>query len=118
MSDWKWEEITNKYKWANGFTEAKMNKVQIVLGIGTQFGIAWIIMGGGLPAVGLVYLISYLAGWNPNLTNVVAWCGAYFGVGLMLELYCGVCRDKVAYNQEIASQAQMNLFRDFGVSLK
>ena len=28
-------EILNKYKWANGYTEAKINKVQKFLGDGT-----------------------------------------------------------------------------------
>jgi hypothetical protein len=44
---WKENQIVKTYKWANGFTKTKMNKLQTILGNGCYWGMAYIICGWG-----------------------------------------------------------------------
>ncbi len=45
MDSWEFDNIVRYYKWADGFTRAKQNKLQRKLGDGVSYGIMWIIFG-------------------------------------------------------------------------
>lgn len=94
-----------------------MNKLQKRLGDGCNYGMMYILLGGGL----IIHLP--LAIWlslifdNSDYGMGLSWI-LYFVIGLLLEAYCQIQRDKMTYNAMVDREKQLNLFRDFGISLE
>lgn len=105
------------YKWANGFTKVDMNKLQMKLGDGCNYGMMYILLGGGLPIhipLGIYLSIIFDNTDSGMGLALLLW----FVVGLSIEFYCSIQRDKIEYNEIIDKRSQMNLFRDFGLKIK
>lgn len=93
-----------------------MNRIQAKLGDGCYYGMMYILLGVGLIIhFPLAICLSFL------LNNADFGMGMsfffYFVIGLLLELYYSIQRDKVTYNKMIEREKQLNLFRDFGIKL-
>lgn len=117
MTSWEFEKIVSYYKWADGFTNVKQNKVQRKLGDGVSYGMMWIMLGIGLFPTFLCAVILMIHGWSEDIALGVSLAILYFGFGLVLELICSIERDKLNYNKEINNRKQMNLFRDYGMEM-
>ena len=106
------ELLKDSYKWANGFTKVKMNKVQRKLGDGCNYGMMYILLGLGLPIhIPLGAYLSFMfkdADSGMGLSLLM-----WFIIGLSIEFYCSTQRDKNRYNEIITKRMQLNLFRDF-----
>lgn len=111
------ELLKDSYKWATGFTIVKMNRVQKKLGDGCNYGMMYILLGFGLPIhFPLGFYLSFVfdnADMGMGLSFLL-----WFIIGLSLEFYCSIQRDKCRYNKIIDSRSQMNLFRDYGIKLR
>jgi len=93
-----------------------MNGIQTKLGDGCNYGMMYILLGGGLIIhFPLAIYLSFL------LDNADFGLGIsfffYFVIGILLELYSSIQRDKVTYNEMIEGEKQLNLFRDFDIKL-
>lgn len=114
---WEENQIVKIYKWANGFTKTKMNKLQTILGNGYYWGMAYILCGGGLIIhFPLAFYLSFVL-HNADYGMGISF-GLYFIFGLLLEFYCSIQRDKITYNEMIDRESQLNFFRDFNIPLK
>ena len=89
-----------------------MNKLQRKLGDGCNYGMMYILLGFGLPIhVPLGFYLSIVFK-NTDVgmgLSLLLW----FIIGLFIELYCSIQRDKCKYNNIINERCQLNLFRDF-----
>ena len=112
--DLDFELLKQEYKWANGFTEVKMNKFQHKLGDGCNYGMMYILLGFGLPIhIPLGIYLSFVfnnADGGMGLSLLM-----WFMIGLSIEFYCSIQRDKNRYNEIITKRMQLNLFRDYGL---
>jgi hypothetical protein len=113
---WEEEQIIKIYKWANGYTKARINKLQSVLGNGCYWGMMYIICGVGLIIhFPLGFYLSFLFNdidYGMGISFIL-----YFIIGLLLEFYCSIQRDKVTYNKMIEREKQLNFYRDFNVKI-
>lgn len=116
MSEYEFNEVCHTHKWANGFTEVKQNKLRRILGNGCNYGMMWILCGGGLiPTLICMGILIYYCGWDEEIAMSICWLVVYFGFGFLLEWICYREHIKSEYNSEIKNRKQLNLFRDFGL---
>jgi hypothetical protein len=109
----KEESILEEYKWANGFTKIKMNKIQQKLGDGCNYGMMYILLGPGL--ILHIPMGLFLANLLNNSLGLGISFLLFFAIGFLIETYCYIQRDKVTYNKMIERESQLNLFKDFGL---
>lgn len=108
IRNWEEEQIINTYKWADGFHKVKMNRLQVILGNGWNWGMLYIFGFGAVIHIPLAILISYLTNSFEPVMDILLFL--YFIVGLLLELFCQFQRDKITYNEMIERERQINIY--------
>ena len=107
---WEENQIVKTYKWANGFTKVKMNKLQKKFGNGYSWGMIYMF------AMIIPHMLigASLGGEDGEAVS----CFMCFAICGIIAIYCSFQRDKVTYNEMIDRESQLNFFRDFNIPLK